>query len=321
MPMTLEEIAAHLSTLKEKTGLKDATIKLEDDQDEVDLLQAFLDDPDNIETDDGRIKTSLPHKKILVYAHPDKPNGHADYIHAIDDYVGLEASERLAVQKLMQSAPRAEATPTTPQPSEPVTGPQSTAPTQSVPQAESKPAPQSTPKPPASETPSTFRTMFENVNFTNEYQAIKELSIAQKLHFHHHLREEQIQLLDIIEKSLLSDNKMSDADHAQVFYSILTLAQKNLRNEFRWTELLGFPRTSRLEAIIEKHLNALSTHFPNIKPLANQEQLKALLVQKALTSIEEHIDKLLKPHGFLQAVKAFVKEGLLNLLQPPKPKS
>ncbi len=284
MPMTPEEIASCLSVLKEKTELKNKKIKLAEDQDEVDLLQAFLDDPGKIEMDgleETVVKNRL-YKKIALYAHPDKlpPEIKSEiYFNAMDDYLRLDTSDRLRVQALIRS--------------------------------ERQP----------SQTPATFRTMFENVNFTNEYQAIKNLSFAQKLHLHHHLREEQIQLLDMIEKALLSDNKMNDADHAQVFYSVLTLAQNNLQHEFRWTEWLGFPTKSRLEDIIQRHIGELSTGFPNIKPLANKEQLKAVLVEKALTSIEEHIDKLLKPHGFLLAVKAFLKEGLLNLSQPPKPKS
>ena len=230
----------------------------------------------------------------------------------LDDY-----RERLKQEKA-DAAKKAQSKASGPESAAPATEPQTTLPTQSVPQAESTPAPQRTSEPQSSQIPATFKTMFENVTFKNEYQTIKNLSIAQKLHLYHDLREEQIRLLDMIEKALLADNKMSDADHAQVFYSVLSLAQNNLKHEFRWTALLGFPRQSRLEDIIQKHLEALSTSFPDIKPQTNKEQLKALLVEKALTSIEQHVDKLLKPHGLLQAMKAFIKEGLLHMSQPPK---
>ena len=74
MPMTPEEIASCLRELKEKTALKDAKIKLSDDTDEVDLLQAFLNDPGTIKID-GRIENIIknkPYKKMALYAHPDR---------------------------------------------------------------------------------------------------------------------------------------------------------------------------------------------------------------------------------------------------------
>ena len=176
-----------------------------------------------------------------------------------------------------------------------------------------------TPMQSASQKPSGFTRMFESFSFEKAYREAEKLSLAQKLHLHNYVREEQVQLLDTIEKFLLDDDMANDAEHAQIFHGVLHLIQDNLQKEFRWTKLLGCPTKSRLDEIIQGHITNLSAEFPEIQKGSTKESLIKLVQDKNLSGLDKKIDQLLKPHGFLDAVREFIKHGL-NSFQAPKPK-
>ncbi len=174
--------------------------------------------------------------------------------------------------------------------------------------------------------PQAFTPTMGNLKIKACYDAaMKNLSGKEVFWLHKKIRDDQMRCLEAIQYQLSNDTESTPEDRNKIFMDVLQLTRAHIEKEFRF-----FSRESQLVKILNEEIDALQK--PNLKTetetvpenpaqaygsATNPAQFFAFLEEskgnhpkislKTAGIIKENMDKLLKPHGFLQAVMDFIK--------------